>query len=138
MGRNAAYAIAIGGATLGAFALAIFWLGMDSSRAVTVSFATLALAQLWHVFNMRDLGTRFFRNDVTRNPYAWGAVILCAGIVALAVYSPGLAQILKLRDPGLAGWALILGASAIPWALGQAVLALWRRSRGPLGAQELG
>ena len=29
-------------------------LGMDATKAVTVSFLTLAFAQLWHVFNMRD------------------------------------------------------------------------------------
>ena len=41
-------------ATLGAFLLALEWLDLAPAEAVTVAFLTLALAQLWNVFNMRD------------------------------------------------------------------------------------
>jgi Ca2+-transporting ATPase len=51
--------------------------GIDEARAVTLSFLSLVLAQLWHVFNMRDRGTHLIRNDITRNPYVWGALALC-------------------------------------------------------------
>jgi len=102
------------------------WLGFGERRAVTVSFLTLALAQLWHVFTMRDPGSHPLRNDVVRNPWIWGALALCAGLLLAAVYLPGLAGVLGLLDPGRRGWALALGLSLVPWAVG-----LVLRSRKP-------
>ncbi|WP_372837320.1 cation-translocating P-type ATPase, partial [Puniceibacterium confluentis] len=48
------HSLTISAATLAAFLVAQTSLGMTPDEAVTVSFLTLALAQLWHVFNMRD------------------------------------------------------------------------------------
>jgi P-type Ca2+ transporter type 2C len=104
---------------LTAFALADLWLGMSITRTVTISFLTLALAQLWHVFNMRDQGSDFFRNDVVRSPYIWGALVLCLGLLLIAVYVPILANLLQLENPGIAGWSLALGLSTVPWVVGQ-------------------
>ncbi|MBU2484202.1 MAG: cation-translocating P-type ATPase, partial [Alphaproteobacteria bacterium] len=56
-------------ATLAAFLLALFWLRLESGPAVTVAFLTLALAQLWNVFNVRDADSGLIGNEVTRNPY---------------------------------------------------------------------
>jgi Ca2+-transporting ATPase len=71
------YGGVITASVLGAMALSLSWLGMAQARAVTISFLTLAFAQLWHVFNMRDHGSHPLRNDVVRNPYVWGALALC-------------------------------------------------------------
>ena len=49
----ALYALAIAGSTLLAQFAALHWLGLGSAGAGTVSFLTIAFAQLWHVFNMR-------------------------------------------------------------------------------------
>jgi Ca2+-transporting ATPase len=113
------YGFLITGAVLGAFWLALTWLHMPTNHAVTVSFLSLAFARLWHVFNMRDPGSSFSRNDVTLNPLVWGALALCAALLILAVYLPGLSLVLDLTDPGRQGWLLILGASLIPWVVGQ-------------------
>jgi P-type Ca2+ transporter type 2C len=115
------YGILICGMVLAAFALAFVWLEAEESRAVTVSFLTLAFARLWHTFNMRDPGTALFRNEVTRNPFVWAALALCAGLLAVAVYLPGLSLVLSLEHPGAKGWLLILGMSLLPWAVGQAL-----------------
>ncbi len=131
------YGVLITTSTLGAFALALTWLEMDASHAVTVSFLTLAFAQLWNVFNMRDRGSRFLRNDIACNRYVWGALALCTGLLLVAVYLPGLSGILEMVGPGASGWILILGASLVPWAVGQIVkpirltnrIALNRRNR---------
>ena len=40
-------------ATFAAGAAATFWLAFDPASVVTVTFLTLAFAQLWQVFNMR-------------------------------------------------------------------------------------
>jgi Ca2+-transporting ATPase len=58
---------------LGAFATALLWLELSEAAATTVSFLTLAFAQLWHVFNMRDRDSSLLWNDVVRNGYVWGA-----------------------------------------------------------------
>ncbi len=106
-------------AVLGVLAIAVASLGMEQERAVTISFLTLAFAQLWHVFNMRDSGTKFLDNEVVRNRWVWGALVLCTGLLVAAVYVPGLNTVLKVVDPGPVGWGLVAVASLVPWAIGQ-------------------
>jgi Ca2+-transporting ATPase len=103
---------------LGAFALAFAWPGMEERRAVTVSFLTLAFAQLAHVFNMRGPRSGRVRNEVTGNPFVWGALALCAVVLLTVVYVPGLAAVLRLEHPGADGWALVLGLGAMPVVVG--------------------
>ncbi len=104
---------------LGSLVLAISWLGLNQMGAVTVSFLTLASAQLWHVFNMRDVNTGVLRNDITTNPYVWGALALCVALLILAVHLPGLSDVLRTVNPGLDGWLLVLGMSLLPTIVGQ-------------------
>ena len=108
-------------AVLGILALALTFLGLPQEQAVTLSFLTLAFAQLWHVFNMRDADSHVLRNDITRNPYVWGALGLCVGLLLLAVYVPFLANLLRLSRPSLGEWAWVLGFSLVPLLLGQIV-----------------
>jgi Ca2+-transporting ATPase len=124
----AGYGILITLAVLGAFALAFVWLGLDERQAVTVSFLSLAFAQLWHVFNMRSPGSRLGRDDVTRNPFIWGALLVCTGLLLAAVGVPALNVALDLENPGARGWALALAASLLPLLVGQ-ISFLWRRAR---------
>jgi Ca2+-transporting ATPase len=114
-------------AALGVFALALVWLEMPERRATTVSFLTLAFAQLAHVFNMREPRSRALRNEVTRNPAVWGALALCAGLLLAVVYVPGLADALKLERPGADGWALVLALSALPIVAGPLLQSACRR-----------
>jgi Ca2+-transporting ATPase len=104
---------------LASFALAFKLLKMETEQAVTISFLTLAFAQLWHIFNMRAPKTRLLKNDVTSNPFIWGALGLCTGLLILVVYVPFMADILKLVDPGLQGWLLVLAASSLTCVIGQ-------------------
>ena len=108
------YGLLISLTVLGAFFVALTWLDVDDSGAVTVSFLTLAFARLWHVFNMRDKGAGLMDNEVTRNPFVWYALGICIVLLILAVYVPGLSTILEMVRPGFQGWLLILGASVIP------------------------
>ncbi|MGO4910477.1 cation-translocating P-type ATPase [Pseudorhodobacter sp. W20_MBD10_FR17] len=107
-------------ATLGAFACALFWLGLETGPAVTVAFLTLALAQLWNVFNLRDRDSGLLRNEITQNGYIWGAIALCLGLIGLAIWFPPLAALLGLPSPGRAGLVLAVTASLVPLLLGQA------------------
>ncbi|MBT8423883.1 MAG: cation-transporting P-type ATPase, partial [Silicimonas sp.] len=111
-------------ATLGAFAMALYWLDLDQGRAITVAFVTLALAQLWNVFNVRDRDSHLIRNEVTRNPYIWGAIVLCLALIVFALWFQPLADLLGLPDPGRGGLILAGCASLVPLAMGQAWIAI--------------
>ena len=114
----AGYGAIITVSVLSAVALAYMWLGMSEHRAVTVSFLTLAFAQLAHVFNMHGRNAGIVRNDVTRNAFIWGALALCTALLLMVVYLPPLADVLRLEPPGSEGWGVILGLSALPIILG--------------------
>lgn len=92
---------------------------MGSKKIITISFLTLAFAQLWHVFNMRELTSGILKNEVTRNKYVWGALGLCTLILVAAVYLPGLSTALSTEDPGMIGWMIVFGMSLIPLVIGQ-------------------
>jgi Ca2+-transporting ATPase len=115
------YGFVIGVAVLGSFALALDWLHMETSHAVTIAFLTLAFARLWHVFNMRDPESNMIWNDVTRNPFVWGALAICIGLLLIGVYLPVLSGVLDLVNPGATGWSLIITASMVPLLVGQLV-----------------
>ncbi len=112
------YGLLLTVSVLTAFALA-FKLGMEVEQAVTVSFLTLAFSQLWHIFNMRGRKTTLFDNEIVTNPYVWGALATCIGLLLVAVYVPVAARILKLTHPGLKGWILVLAASLSTCIIGQ-------------------
>ncbi len=111
-------------ATLAAFMLALFRLDLTVDQAVTVAFLTLALAQLWNVFNTRASDAGIFGNDVTRNPFIWGALAFCLLLIGAALWLPVLSVVLRLAAPGTEGFALAAIASLLPLLLGQAALAV--------------
>ncbi|MCR4281672.1 MAG: cation-transporting P-type ATPase, partial [Bauldia sp.] len=113
--------------TFGALAVARLWLDLDARSVITVTFLTLAFAQLWHVFNMRHPESGLLRNEVTRNPWVWGALLLCTALLAVPAYLPPMAHLLHLTRPDLTMWAVILGMSLAPALVGQATGLLSRR-----------
>lgn len=118
------YGLVITFSVLGAFLLASLRFGMYidgevNYRVVTVSFLTLAFAQLWHVFNMRERGSSVIDNPVVRNKYVWGALGLCFVLLLMATYLPGLSMVLKTVDPGYYGWMIIAVFSLLPLIIGQ-------------------
>ena len=115
----ALYGLLITGAVLGSLYIALYYLELDTRGAVTISFLTLATSQLWHVFNMRGTTSGLLNNTVVRNPYVWGAVFLCIGLLLLAVYVPLFARVLQLVPPDMNGWLTVIGMSSIPLLLGQ-------------------
>ena len=104
---------------LASFAGAIFLLDFSSADAVTISFLTLAFAQLWHIFNVREKGSGILNNEITRNGFVWGALALCTVLLLMAVYVPAISRVLKITAPGFGGWLLILPMSLVPFVVGQ-------------------
>jgi len=112
--RIALHGLVISATVLGAMMIAAFRLEFSMDRAVTISFCTLALAQVWHVFNMRNNSRQWIRNEITRNPWIWVAIAICVALILTAVYVPPMAALLELRPPGAAGWLLIVAMSFVP------------------------
>lgn len=112
------YSTIITASVLSAFFIALYN-GMPVEKVITISFLTLAFSQLFHVFNMREKGSSLIINEITTNIYVWGALGLCTVLLLLATYMPGLSIVLKTVHPGKTGWAIVVGMSLVPWAIGQ-------------------
>ncbi len=112
--------------TFGALA-ASYWLGLDARSTVTVTFLTLAFAQLWHTFNMRDPQSPLIVNEITRNGWLWSALLLCATLVAVPPYLPPAAHLLHLAPPTTDMWSVVLLFSLAPLIVTQATNVVVRR-----------
>jgi Ca2+-transporting ATPase len=107
--------------TFGALAAAR-WLDLDARQSVTVTFLTLAFAQLWHALNMRHVRSGLIVNEVTRNGWLWGALVLCAGLLATPPYLPPAAQLLHLAPLTADMWSVVLAFSLAPLIVVQATM----------------
>ena len=130
------YGLLISVATIGAFTVSggMYAGGLEAEEAVTISFLTLAFAQLWHVFNMREITSGIFRNEVIENLYVWGALSLSALILFGAVYLPGISVVLRTTPIGYEGWLVVFGMSLLPLGVGQ----IEREFRRRVGTAKLG
>jgi Ca2+-transporting ATPase len=104
----------IAATVLAAMAIAVAQLDTSLEQAVTISFCTLTLAQVWHVFNMRDNIRNPLVNEITRNVWIWLAIVTCTMLLLAAVYLPLLSDVLKISHPGTDGWLVIVGMSVVP------------------------
>lgn len=96
-------------------------LSLPVAEAVTLSFLTLAFAQLWHVFNMRGDRSSIVDNTIINNRFVWGAIVLSAGLILAAVYIPSLANVLSIHPPAFNGWAVVLIFSLVPIIAGELI-----------------
>ena len=122
--RLVGYGLVMSAAVLAGLTISMLVFEMEVKRAVTVSFLILAGAQLGHVFNMVSPRSGFFYNEVTRNPWIWGAIVLCIGLLVAAVYVPILSEVLGTVEPGKEGWMLVLTLSLAPVLVGQTLRAI--------------
>ncbi|HEX6965013.1 MAG TPA: HAD-IC family P-type ATPase, partial [Gemmatimonadaceae bacterium] len=122
------HAALIAGVTLAAFV----W-GMrgsaagDARTATTLSFMTLALAQILHLGNARSSAPVATVHRALANPYALGALVVTILLQLLAVGYAPLAHVLELRPLAASEWIIVIALGAIPAVIGQ----LLRRSRPP-------
>lgn len=104
----------IAGTVLASLVIALFVLELEGDAVTTTCFFTLALAQLWHAFNMRNWRDGFLFNQVTRNTYVWLAIVLCLGILGLAAIQPWLSSVLRLVPLSPETWAAVFALSLVP------------------------
>jgi P-type Ca2+ transporter type 2C len=126
VGRVALYAVLIAVVSLVAHA----WSVADASpRAGTITFMTLALAQLFHLGNARHSMPVLSRQRMTANPWAIAAVVLVVVLQLAAVYSPTLAGLLVLQPLGMRDWLLIVPLAILPAVVGQGRALIMERGR---------
>ncbi|MBX6366038.1 MAG: cation-transporting P-type ATPase, partial [Gemmatimonadetes bacterium] len=116
-----AYAALIGGSTLAAFLWGLRAYPGEPRRAVTLSFLTLALSQVFHLGNARSRRRITTVRRIVANRSALAAVALTVALQLVAVYLPPLAGVLRVEAPTAAGWLVVALASLAPAVVGQAV-----------------
>jgi P-type Ca2+ transporter type 2C len=114
------FALLLTGVTLAAFAFGSLGLDGGAGRAVTMSFSTLALAQAFHLGNVRG-HSRVSTRTVFSNPLAVAAVALVVVLQVLAVHLPSLGSLLQTQALGILDWMIVLVLAALPAVVGQVV-----------------
>lgn len=90
------YGLSITASVLGITVYAHYELGLAAVEINNMAFYTLIFAQLLNIFNMPRRQLSFFRNEVTRNPWIWWAILICILLTLLAYLIPPAARVLSL------------------------------------------
>jgi len=91
-----------------------YYLKYEPEICNNITFFSLALAQLWHVFNLSSRKMSFIKNEITRNAFVWYALVLCILIMAVFYKVPPLNEILALQTLNTTIWLIIIGTSFTP------------------------
>ncbi|MBB6004396.1 magnesium-transporting ATPase (P-type) [Arcicella rosea] len=86
----------------------------DSQVLNNVAFLTLAFAQLFHVFNMSSVHSRFLVNDITKNKFIWYALLICTALIAMVYVIPQMRLVLDLAWMPTKIWTVAIVASLLP------------------------
>ncbi len=102
------YGLGITAGVLGITVFAHFYLKLDPAKVNNMAFYTLVLAQLLNVFNLPKRDESLALNEVTKNPWVWGAIILCILLTLMGYFLSPLAEILSLVPMGWEelGWVI--------------------------------
>jgi len=102
------------GALIAAAAMAAFFVGLNApgggaGLAMTLAFATLTLARLFHSFNCRGEGS-IFRLGLTTNKYSLAAFAAGAALLCAVLFVPGLTRLFQISPftMGQFGLAVLL------------------------------
>lgn len=80
-------------------------------------FYSLALAQLWHVFNLSSAKSSFMVNEITRNKFVWMALFFCVSLLAITGVFPAAQRILQVKPLSIEIWGGIILVSLMPVVL---------------------
>ncbi|MED0669246.1 cation-translocating P-type ATPase [Aneurinibacillus aneurinilyticus] len=116
--RGLAWKIISRGLLIGLVTLAAFWITYeanpaDLTRAQTVAFATLVMAQLIHVFDCRSEISIFSRNPL-QNKYLALAVLSSVLLILPVIYLPALQPIFNTVALTVSEWSFIILLAGIP------------------------
>ncbi len=108
------------------FLVSRLYLDRSFEESNTITFFSLAVAQLLHVFNMRDADEPWFFNQVTRNKYVWMALAFCLTSLIVVYFVPVLRSLLAFQILSPEDWLLVFGAGISTWVAGQVAKQLFR------------
>jgi Ca2+-transporting ATPase len=91
-----------------------YYLGYDSQLSNNITFFSLALSQLWHVLNLSSRKISFLNNEITRNKFIWGALLLCIAIMAVFYFVRPLNTYIGLQILSTNTWLIIVATSIAP------------------------
>ncbi|MDO9184785.1 MAG: calcium-translocating P-type ATPase, PMCA-type [Bacteroidia bacterium] len=78
-----------------------------------ILFFTLIFSQLLHVLNMGSNKSSFFKSEVFRNKYVWGAIALSV-VILLGMYAiEPVRKVLSLYEMSASDWLISVGASVV-------------------------
>lgn len=98
------------------YATAIIWPVHSGYQAIhadalTMSFATLGLIQLFHAFNVKSVYQSIFKVGLFKNKAFNGAILLSLVMMMAVILVPGLNDVFKVAHLDLHQWAIVLGSS---------------------------
>ena len=114
------YGALIAACALGAYAWGAHGPSGGPLRASTLTFLTLAFAQVLHLGNARSGGPVLSWPRASANAWALGAVGLATALQLWAVYYPPLARVLAIQPPAARDWLVVLTLAMVPATVGQA------------------
>lgn len=94
--------------------VAIEYLLLDDLVSNNLMFYTLILVQLWHLFNLPHRSVSILYNEITRNKFVWGAIIICILIPIILYQFEPIRLVLNLRSLTIEHVLLIIGFSIMP------------------------
>jgi Ca2+-transporting ATPase len=114
---------------LGGVTIAALWITLSAGHpaAGTLTFLTLAVAQVLHLGNARSPRPVLDPRRALANRFAVLAVAACALLLVATVHLPPLARVLSLRPIDGAGWMLVVSLGAVPALIGQLARAITAR-----------
>jgi Ca2+-transporting ATPase len=122
----AVYAVVMAAIITGVYLLTYYKFGESKELANTVAFFSLALSQLFHVFNMREPGENIFVNQVVKNKYIWMALGICIAALVAAYFIPLLHNVLSFETLSGIHWLLVGGASVATVVVIQTIKEIFR------------
>lgn len=110
------YSIVIGAVSVGAVFFSHFTIHKTETwnpeLCNNILFFTLIFSQLLHVLNMGG-NSSFFRSEVFRNKYVWGAITLSV-VILISMYAiEPMRKVLSLYEMSINDWLISIGASIV-------------------------
>lgn len=111
------YSIVIGAISIGAVFVSHFTVHKtelwNPELCNNILFFTLIFSQLLHVLNMGGNHSSFFKSEVFRNKYVWGAIALSVAILIGMYAIEPVRKVLSLYAMSASDWLISVGASVV-------------------------
>ena len=113
------YSVSITIAVVGITMYAHTFQNYNAAVVNNMAFYTLILGQLLNVFNLPKRRFSFFRNEVTKNPYVWYAILISLILVLIAYLIPVVNEVLDLVPLDVNQLIMVIGFGLLSLLLSQ-------------------